>query len=84
MASQTPLSHRGRYHRAMKELTDLRKNSDQTFFRARSMEERDREEPQWRKRHPQPSPEQPKRQPAAASNGASDSHSSGDNTQPIE
>jgi hypothetical protein len=43
-----------RYHRAMKELTDLRKNREQTGFRTRPMEERDREEQEWRKSHPQP------------------------------
>ena len=56
-----------RYHRATKELTDLRKNSAQTLFRSRSMEERDREQEQWRERHPQPPPEQS--QPAAADPG---------------
>ena len=56
-----------RYHRATKELTDLRKNSAQTLFRSRAMEERDREEAQWRERHPQPPPEQS--QPAAADPG---------------
>ena len=43
-----------RYHRAMNQLTDLRKNSAQTLFRSRSMEERDREEQQWRQSHPSP------------------------------
>ena len=55
-----------RYHRAMKELTDLRKNREQTGFRTRPMEERDREEQEWRKSHPQPPPDVIQREAAAA------------------
>jgi len=55
-----------RYHRAMKELRDLRTTYEQTTFRTRSVKERDREEQEWRKRHPQSPPKQPKHPPAAA------------------
>ncbi len=55
-----------RYHRAMKELRDLRTTYEQTSFRTRSVQERDHEEQEWRKRHPQSPPEQPKHPPAAA------------------
>ena len=43
-----------RYHRAMNQLSDLRKNTMQTLFRSRSIEERDREEQHWRQNHPPP------------------------------
>ena len=69
-----------RYHRAMKELTDLRKNHKETFFRERPMEERDREEQQWRQRHPQPPAGEPLPRPTAApSNG-----DLGENNEPVE
>jgi hypothetical protein len=57
-----------RYHRAIKDLSDLRKNRQQLLFRARPMDERDREEQQWRERqlYPSPEPIQPQR---AAANG---------------
>ncbi len=60
-----------RYHCAVKELTNLRKNGGQTLFRQRPMEERDREEQEWQKQHSQPPPEQPRPAAAASANGAS-------------
>jgi len=43
-----------RFHRAMNQLTDLRKNSAQNLFRSASIEERDREEQHWRQSNPRP------------------------------
>jgi len=72
-----------RYHRAVKELRDLRKDREQIFLRERPMEERDREEQQWRKRHPQPPPEQHQPAAAATANGASVPRTDpGDNIEP--
>ena len=69
----------------MKELTDLRKNHEQTLFRARPMEERDREERQWRQRHPQQPVGEPLPRPtAAASNEAPGGSIGGDNNEPAE
>ena len=65
-----------RYHRAMKELRDLRTTYEQTFFRKRPMPERDREEQQWRKSHPQPPPDQIQREAAAAADRAQPSEQS--------
>jgi hypothetical protein len=63
---ETQLSRR--YHRAIKELSDLRKNRQQLLFRVRPMDERDREEQHWRARHSHPPP-QPLRPQRATANG---------------
>ena len=65
-----------RYHRAMKELTELRKNREQTGFRTRPMEQRDREEQEWRRSHPQPPPDVIQREAAAAADRAQPSEQS--------
>ena len=65
-----------RYHRAMNQLTDLRKNREQTGFRTRPMEQRDREEQEWRRSHPQPPPDVIQREAAAAADRAQPSEQS--------
>ena len=60
-----------RYQRAIKDLRELRKTREENLFRQRPMEERDREEQQWRARHrQQPAAEPQPHSTAAAANGA--------------
>jgi len=72
-----------RYHRAIKELTDLRKDMDKTHFQTRAMEERDQEEQHWRDQHPHSPPEKIQPQPATATSGGYEDHKSTKQSQSL-